>query len=422
MRQVAGTLRLDLAQYRELAAFAQFGSDLDKSTQAQLDARRAAGRDSEAAAVRAAAGRDARWRSSSPAPTATSTTSRSPTSARFETELYQFLETRHPQMLRGIAEKKQLDDAAEGGAERGGEGIRGATSRRERPRPRTTSESRENAEFGSAVATVNLMPSLIDLRRRVRAVKNTQQITKAMKMVAASKLRRAQERIMSARPYARADAARAVERRGARRPVDPSAARPCASRGPDSRTLVIVVTGDKGLCGSFNTNVIKARRRVRRRAAAQPCTLGLVGRKGRDFFARRGFDVLFEQVGIFQKLRFDDAQTIAQLAIDAFTSGQVDRVVLVYNEFKSVMSQRVVVDQLLPIARATSTPDAPPTPAARRAQVRLSLRAVAAGDLRPAAAALRRSAGLPRAARVERGVLRGADDGDGHGDARTPRT
>ena len=101
------------------------------------------------------------------------------------------------------------------------------------------------------------MPSLIDLRRRVRAVKNTQQITKAMKMVAASKLRRAQERIMSARPYRRADAARAGERGGARRSVDRIRCSRSASGAPDSRTLVIVVTGDKGLCGSFNTNVIK---------------------------------------------------------------------------------------------------------------------------------------------------------------------
>ena len=83
----------------------------------------------------------------------------------------------------------------------------------------------------------------------------------------------------------------------------------------------------------------------------QPCTLGLVGRKGRDYFARRGFEVLYEEIGLFQRLRYADAQTIAQTAIEAFVSGRVDRVVLIYNEFKSVMTQRVVVDQLLPIAR-----------------------------------------------------------------------
>ena len=193
------------------------------------------------------------------------------------------------------------------------------------------------------------MPSLIDLRRRIRAVKNTQQITKAMKMVAASKLRRAQERIINARPYA-SQMQRVLSSVATR--VDPSIHPLLAVREPrsDSKTLVIVVTGDKGLCGSFNTNAIKA-------GAAyivespQKCMLGLVGRKGRDFFGRRGFAVLFEQVGIFQKLRYDDARVIAQTAIDAFVAGDVDRVVLVYNEFRSVMTQRVVVDQLLPIGR-----------------------------------------------------------------------
>ena len=193
------------------------------------------------------------------------------------------------------------------------------------------------------------MPSLIDLRRRIRAVKNTQQITKAMKMVAASKLRRAQERIVNARPYA-VQMQRVLHSVASR--VDPSIHPLLTVREPrpDGKTLVIVVTGDKGLCGSFNTNVIKAAGAyvVETRT---PTTLGLVGRKGRDFFSRRGFAVLFEQIGIFQKLQFDDARVIAQLATDAFLSGEVDRVMLVYNEFRSVMTQRVVVDQLLPITR-----------------------------------------------------------------------
>ena len=194
------------------------------------------------------------------------------------------------------------------------------------------------------------MPSLIDLRRRIRAVKNTQQITKAMKMVAASKLRRAQERIMNARPYA-VQMQRVLASVATR--VDPSIHPLLTVRepGPDSRTLVIVVTGDKGLCGSFNTNVIKAGGAFVVESR-QRCALGLVGRKGRDFFGRRGFEVMFERIGIFQKLRFDDAQAIGRTAVDAFVSGDVDRVMLVYNEFKSVISQRVVVDQLLPIARA----------------------------------------------------------------------
>ena len=181
-------------------------------------------------------------------------------------------------------------------------------------------------------------------------MKNTQQITKAMKMVAASKLRRAQERIMNARPYA-VQMQRVLGSVAAR--VDPSIHPLLINREPraDAKTLLIVVTGDKGLCGSFNTNVIKAGGAYLVEHSGQ-CTLGLVGRKGRDFFGRRGFEVMFERIGIFQKLRFDEAQAIAQTAIDAFLSGQVDRVMLVYNEFRSVMTQRVVVDQLLPIARA----------------------------------------------------------------------
>jgi F-type H+-transporting ATPase subunit gamma len=204
------------------------------------------------------------------------------------------------------------------------------------------------------------MPSLIDLRRRIRAVKNTQQITKAMKMVAASKLRRAQERIINARPYA-SQMQRVLSSVATR--VDPSIHPLLTVREPrpDSKALVIVVTGDKGLCGSFNTNAIKA-------GAAyivespQKCMLGLVGRKGRDFFGRRGFAVLFEQVGIFQKLRYEDARVIAQTAIDAFVAGEVDRVVLIYNEFRSVMTQRVVVDQLLPIGREEVDAASAPAP------------------------------------------------------------
>jgi len=194
------------------------------------------------------------------------------------------------------------------------------------------------------------MPSLIDLRRRIRAVKNTQQITKAMKMVAASKLRRAQERIMNARPFA-VQMQRVLASVALR--VDASL-HPLLERrplGPDSKTLVIIVSADKGLCGSFNTNIIKAGGGFIA-GSRQPCALGLVGRKGRDYFGRRGFEVLYEAVGLFQRLRYADAQAIAQTAIEAFEAGRVDRVMLIYNEFKSVMSQRVVVDQLLPILSA----------------------------------------------------------------------
>ncbi len=193
------------------------------------------------------------------------------------------------------------------------------------------------------------MPSLIDLRRRVRAVKNTQQITKAMKMVAASKLRRAQERITNARPYA-LQMQHVLAGLAGRVDASVHPLLNVRERGPESRTLIISVTADKGLCGSFNTNAIKSAAQAAV-ASTIPVTLGIVGRKGREYFGRRGYAIEFEQIGIFQKLSFANAQTIAALAMDAFTSGRADRVLLVYNEFKSVMSQRVVVDQLLPIAR-----------------------------------------------------------------------
>ncbi len=197
------------------------------------------------------------------------------------------------------------------------------------------------------------MPSLIDLRRRVRAVKNTQQITKAMKMVAASKLRRSQERITSARPYAvqMQRVLLSVAAQVAGGDDGASLVHPLlAVRKPVARTLVVVVTGDKGLCGSFNTNAIKGAATYVTTSTA-PCSLALVGRKGREFFVRRGFDAPFELSGLFQTLKYEHAKEIAQFAMEAFVDGRFDRVMLVYNEFKSVMSQRVVVDQLLPIGQ-----------------------------------------------------------------------
>ncbi|HET7697495.1 MAG TPA: ATP synthase F1 subunit gamma [Vicinamibacterales bacterium] len=195
------------------------------------------------------------------------------------------------------------------------------------------------------------MPSLLDIRRRVRAVKSTQQITKAMKMVAASRLRRAQERIQSARPYA-SEMLRVLNSLATR--VDPSL-HPLLDerRTPRAggKALLFVITADRGLCGSFNTNAIKSASTFIVDDPAREVALGLVGRRGRDYFARRGFEVRYEQVNLFAGLQFAHAKSLADAAIEAFTSGQVDSVYLIYNEFKSVISQRVVVERLLPIAR-----------------------------------------------------------------------
>ena len=193
------------------------------------------------------------------------------------------------------------------------------------------------------------MPSLLDVRRRVRAVKSTQQITKAMKMVAASKLRRAQEQILGARPFAH-HMLRVLNDMATR--VEPSAHPLLREHAVTAgRTLIFVITADKGLCGSFNTNIIKTAERFAVEDPDREVALGLVGRKGRDFFNRRGFDVRYELVNLFAKLSSKDSQAIAETAIDEYMNEKVDTVYLVYNEFKSVLQQRVVVERLLPIGR-----------------------------------------------------------------------
>ena len=195
------------------------------------------------------------------------------------------------------------------------------------------------------------MPSLIDIRRRVRAVKSTQQITKAMKMVAASRLRRAQERIQQARPFA-TEMRRVLNSLASR--VDP-AAHPLldqrAAPRAGGKVLLIVITADRGLCGSFNTNVVKVASTFITETHGRQVALGLVGRRGRDFFARRGFEIRYEQVNLFSHLKYENAKEIADAAIAAFSQGDVDAVYLAHNEFKSVMVQAVVVEQLLPIPR-----------------------------------------------------------------------
>jgi F-type H+-transporting ATPase subunit gamma len=199
------------------------------------------------------------------------------------------------------------------------------------------------------------MPSLLDIRRRIRAVKSTQQITKAMKMVAASRLRRAQERIQQARPFA-AQMLRVLNSLASR--VDPASHPLLDERKTPraaGRVLLFVITADRGLCGSFNANVIKSSAAFITETPGREVALGLVGRRGRDYFAKRGFDVRYQQINLFARLTFGDAQAIAKAAIEAFVGGEADGVYLVYNEFKSVLQQRVAVERLLPIPRGGLT-------------------------------------------------------------------
>jgi F-type H+-transporting ATPase subunit gamma len=203
------------------------------------------------------------------------------------------------------------------------------------------------------------MPSLIDIRRRIRAVKSTQQITKALKMVAAAHLRRSQERIFNARPMAR-QLARVLGDLAAR--VDPSAHpllhQPAPGEG-GHRALMVVLTADKGMCGSFNATITRAVSTFVLEHPAEEITLGVIGRRGRDYFARRRYPMRFELVNVTRKPAYEHAQAIAREVTAAFTAHEADRVYLAYNEFKSVLQQRIVIAPLLPVPKGQFAPGDP---------------------------------------------------------------
>jgi F-type H+-transporting ATPase subunit gamma len=194
------------------------------------------------------------------------------------------------------------------------------------------------------------MPSLIDIRRRIRTVRNTQQITKAMKMVSAAKLRRAQERVIAARPYdamlnqVLADVARAA------RADERMAGHPMLAERPEKRIQLVLFTSDRGLAGAFNSNLIKASQHFIAERPDASVELELVGRKGRDFWRKRAAAISGEQIGISQKFAYADAAAIAAKAAGRFAAGEVDAVYVLYNEFKSVLSQKLTVARVLPIA------------------------------------------------------------------------
>ena len=189
------------------------------------------------------------------------------------------------------------------------------------------------------------MANVRDIRRRIRSVRNTQQVTKAMKMVAAAKLRRAQDRILAARPYA--NQMLTVLNSLAMR-ANPDTHPLLAVRGT-AKVEVLVVTADKGLCGGFNTNIIKKASGFLEEHGGRELTLHLVGRKGRDFFKKRGRTVTGEYVDLFRALKYEDAARIARDIMKRYIDKDLDAVYLIYNEFKSVIQQRVVVERLLPL-------------------------------------------------------------------------
>ncbi len=196
------------------------------------------------------------------------------------------------------------------------------------------------------------MPNVLDIRRRIRSVRSTQQITKAMKMVSAAKLRRAQDRVLNARPFANRFQA-VLNSLVARSEVK---THPLLEEREEKQIQLVVVTSDKGLCGAFNTNIIKTAQAFIQEHADQGVTLNCVGRKGRDFFRKRSTPLVHEHINLLNKLSFLDARAVAGTLMQEFTSGQVDAVYLLYNEFKSVMQQRIVVEKLLPLPRQTTEP------------------------------------------------------------------
>ena len=194
------------------------------------------------------------------------------------------------------------------------------------------------------------MPSLIDLRRRIRSVKNTRQITKAMKVVSAAKLRRAQDRVLSARPYAQiiqrmlANVAQAASERHDGETIDLLVVR------PEKRIQLLVITADRGLAGAFNSNVLRAALKFIQDHKDAEVQLELIGRKSRDFFKKRSRNISGEYAGIFQKVvRYEDALEIAQKVIERFRKAEIDSVYLVGNNFKSMMASQLVLNRILPI-------------------------------------------------------------------------
>jgi F-type H+-transporting ATPase subunit gamma len=190
------------------------------------------------------------------------------------------------------------------------------------------------------------MPTQLDLKRRIRSVKNTQQITRAMKFVAAARLRRAQERALAARPYARA--LTAVVRSAVARV--PQTAHPLLERRAEERVLLLVVSGERGLCGAFNGNVLRrAIEFLRGRPSQQGVAVMALGRKGRDALRKQRWTMMAEYVDIAARAQSARAVEIAQAVASRYQAGEVDAVYIVFNEFKSVMAQTLTLEKLLPI-------------------------------------------------------------------------
>jgi F-type H+-transporting ATPase subunit gamma len=193
------------------------------------------------------------------------------------------------------------------------------------------------------------MPSLIDFRRRIRSVKNTQQITKAMKMVSAAKLRRAQERVIAARPYAKTMREILANLSAAAQSDERASDSSWLAKREPKRIDLIFVTSDTGLAGAFNSNLMKASTRFYEENHGAEITLTIVGRKGRDFHRRRSSKILSEHINILNRPGYQDAADIAKEVIRRYRDGETDAVYVINNDFRSVMAQTLSVQKLLPV-------------------------------------------------------------------------
>jgi F-type H+-transporting ATPase subunit gamma len=211
------------------------------------------------------------------------------------------------------------------------------------------------------------MPNILDIRRRIRSVINTRQITKAMKMVSAAKLRRAQDRALAARPYAQmlTNILKSLVSRA--EIYDPETGEPkhrLLAQREERNILLVIVTGDKGLAGAFNTNILKAAQRFLESKAGKNVEIETIGRKGRDFLRRRypsaeprtsdspvasAIAIIGEQIGVLNKVEYSLAAGLAERVIERYCKEEIDSVYLLFNEFKSVIAQRLIVEQILPI-------------------------------------------------------------------------
>lgn len=197
------------------------------------------------------------------------------------------------------------------------------------------------------------MPSLLDLRRRIRSVKNTQQITRAMKIVSAARLRRAQDRVTAARPYAKGFG-EVLEQIAAAigEAAEQGFQHPLLEQRPENRVLVFVISSDRGLCGAYNTNLIKAARQFvdEKKAAGAQVDLHTVGRKGDEFFRKRGYSIREAHIQFLATMTYADVSAMAHELIRFATEGEYDAVYLLYTEFRTAATQITTAKKLLPVA------------------------------------------------------------------------